>query len=777
MHDLRLALRRLRQAPGFAAVAVLTLALAIGANTAVFSIADAVLFRPLPYGEIDRLATVLTGDPGTGARYTLVSAEHMQFLTGLDDVIEGVGRIELDSLLSVTTEAGTESVRRAVATANYFGLLGIEPARGRLFDPSDLTAGGDPVLLTWSAFQRRFGGNDDVVGARARLGDHGIDIVGVLPRDFIFPSGRVEEPELVGLLRESPGDGNAFHPLVLLRPGVDVETAQDRINALADGTMSAEGVPVLEEIRSVLYPTGRPIMQFLLAASLLVLLLGCANLANMLLARTRLREREIGVQAALGAGRADLLRPLLVEAVILGLLAAVAALVMTALTFEVLVRQVPPAALGQAPVGVDARVAVFALTLGLLAAVGFALVPSWRASRLDATLLLRGTAFGRERRGAFGRPMLVTQVALAVVLVFGALIAARALVSVLRVPLGFDPEQVITVRYLPPGESGAPLQSAYTRALDEIRALPDVVAAGATGGLPISGAAPDEGTGTIDGEETAAGIFHVLPGYFEAVGTELLRGRLPSRSDVDAGTDVAVVAESAARLLFPGRDPLGQTFLSNTGRPIRVIGIVGEVTRSLTRGGQPPAYVVPNQATRLLTLVVKTRSRNDATLAEVRRLVSDLAPGAPVTAAWWSDQLGGVTAYRNPRFQTLVLGSFAFLALGLTALGVFGLVAFLVASRMRELGIRMAIGAAPGRLLAHALGHALTPALIGVGAGLLATRLLAKLAASQLYDVETGDPKILLAAALAVAVAALVAAWIPARRATRVDPMAVLRSD
>ena len=777
MNDLRLALRRLRHAPGFAAVAVLTLALAIGANTAVFSIADAVLFRPFPYENVDRLATVRMRDPETGARYTLVSAEHMQLLDGLDDVIEGVGRIDQAPSMLITIEAGTESVRRAVATASYFGLLGIEPARGRLFDASDLNAGGDPTLLTWATFQRHFEGNDDVVGASVRLGDRTVDVIGVLPRDFIFPSSRVQEAEVVGLMREGPGDDSALYPLVLLRPGVDPARAQERIAAVTGGTLATDGIPVLEDIRAVLYPTGRPVMRFLLAASLLVLLLGCANLANMLLARTRLREREIGVQAAIGASRSELLRPLIVEALILGVLAAIGALAMTALAFEMLLRQVPPAAVGQAPVGVDGRVALFTMALGLLASIAFAIVPAWRASRLDATVLLRGTAFGSDRRGSFGRPMLVTQAAVAVVLVFGGLIAARALAAVLSVPLGFDPERVITVRYFPSGDDGAARQTAYTRALDEIRTLPGVLFAGATGSLPISGGVPDEGTETLDGVETAAGIFHVLPGYFEAVDTVLLRGRLPNQSDVDSGADVAVVAESAARLLFGSGDPIGQVFRSNTGRSIRVIGVVDEVTRSLTRDGRPPAYVIPNQATGALTLVVKTRSRDDATLAEIRRLVSDLTPGVPVTADWWSDQLSAMTAYRNPRFQTIVLGSFASLALGLTALGVFGLVAFLVASRMRELGIRMAIGAAPSRLLRHALGHALTPALVGIGIGLLATRLLARLAASQLYEVETGDPTILLAAALAVAVAALVAAWFPARRATRVDPMQVLRAD
>ena len=775
MNDCRLALRRLRQAPGFTAVAVLTLALAIGANTAVFSIADAVLFRPLPYESPDRLVTVLMRDAETGVRYTSVSVEHMKFLSGLNDVIEGIGRIDLDSSLPVRTDSGTESVRRAIATADYFTVLGSHPARGRLFDESDLAAGGEPVLLTWATFQRRFGGDDAIVGATVRLGNQSLDVVGVLPSDFIFPSNFVRGAEIVGLMRQDPGQDDAIHPIARLRVGVDPATAQRRINALAKDPTFPDGTPQLEDIRTVLYPTGRGIMKFLLAASVLVLLLGCANLTNMLLVRSRLGKRQIGVQAALGASPSQLLRPLVIEALALGVAGSIAALIMTMLTSEVLVRQIPSAVIGQAPVGVDSRVASFALALGLIAALAFSIIPSWRTSRLDATLVLRIAAVGPESRSSLGRPMLVTQVALAVVLVFGALLAARGLISVIRVPLGFDPEQVIALRYLPDAQDGAGRQAGYVGALEEIRALPDVIAAGATGGLPITGFGPNEGAVSPEFGDITVAVFHVLPGYFEAVGIQLLRGRLPSQPDIDVGADVAVVAESAGRLLFPGQDPLGQTFISSTGRAIRVIGVVAEVTDSLSRKGRPPVYAIPNQATRALTLVIRTRVRSDVALAEIRRRVSDRAPDVPISAEWWSDQISEVGAYRNPRFQTIVLGSFATLALVLTGLGVFGLVGFLVAARMQELGIRIAIGAAPGRVLRHALSHALIPTVAGIGVGVLATRLLADLAASQLYEVETSDPITLLAAGLAVAVAAAMAAWLPARRAARIDPMSVLR--
>jgi hypothetical protein len=301
-------------------------------------------------------------------------------------------------------------------------------------------------------------------------------------------------------------------------------------------------VPALDPVRAVLYPSGRPVMQFLLAAAVLVLIIGCANLANMLLARTRLREREIGVQMALGASR----------------------------------------------VAVDT------------------------------------------------------------------------------------------------------------------------------------------------GERSPAGLFHVFPGYLETVGIELVRGRLPTWDDLRSGAGVAVVAGSTARLLFGEQDPIGRAIGGSSGGRYTIVGIVGEVTQAIGRQSEPPAYVIPGQEYfGIRTLVARTRGRDEATLADVRRRIGAMAPGAPVTARWWSDSISSVTAYRNPRFQTLVLGSFASLALGLTALGVFGLVAFLVASRRREMGIRMAIGATPGSLIGLTLANALAPTLAGVAPGLLATRWLSRLAEAQ----------------------------------------------
>ena len=792
LNDLKIAIRRLRGSPGFAAVATLTLALAIGANTAVFSIADAVLFGPLPYEDAERVFVVQMLDQRTGSRYTRIDYSDMQLIAEHHGGIVGVGYFEPFGSLIVAGAGGAEVVSTAEVSANYFELLGARAARGRLFNAGDAGAGGRPAVLTWASFRQRFGGDEGIVGSAVTLGDATFDIIGVLPANFVFPSVFARDTEIIGLMGPLPADAGVFHPIVRLAPDVTVAQANAQIAALVSELAPRDagqeaGVPALDPVRAVLYPTGRPVMRFLLAASALVLMIGCANLANMLLARTRLREREIGVQAALGASRAGLLRPLLIEAALMGVAGAAAALVVTSLAFDVLLRQVPPAAIGQAPVGVGGRVIVFALGLGVAGGLAFAVLPAWRASRLDALALIRGTSQTSGRRDAVGRPMLAAQVALAVVLVFGAVIAARAFVSVLQIPLGFDPDNVITVTvspHVPDPEArrdtgSSYLQDFYARAVEALEARPGVVSAGAVGTVPFDSGAPEEAVVAVDtGERSPSGVFHVFPGYFETVGIDLVRGRLPTWDDLRSAAGVAVVAGSTARLLFGEQDPIGRAIGGSSGGRYVIIGVVGEVTRSIGREDWPPAYVIPGpEYFGIRTLVARARGRDEAILADVRRQIGAMAPGAPVTARWWSDSISSVTAYRNPRFQTLVLGSFASLALGLTALGVFGLVAFLVASRRRELGIRMAIGATPASLIGLTLAKALAPTLAGVALGLLATRWLGRLAEAQLYEVDTGDPATLALAVAAVTVAALLAAYLPARRAARIDPMAVLRRE
>jgi putative ABC transport system permease protein len=639
-------------------------------------------------------------------------------------------------------------------------------------------------------------GDEAIVGRAVRLGTEMRVVIGILPADFMLPATALNflysatgRPEFL-MLGQPPGatpnpdvpqmvsDGLADEAVVRLEPGVSVEQAQAEIDSLVAPLRAGRtDQVVLVSPRAVLFPTGRPIMAFLMVAAALVLFIGCANLANMLLARSRNREREIGMCAALGATRLRIVRPIVFETVIIGLVSAAVALLVTAASFEVLLRQVPPIAYRSASVRVDGRVAAFALTLGLIAGYTFAVLPAWWSIRLDVYALLKGRSMPvRWRRIAFGHPMVVVQVALAIVLVFGAIIAGRALVSVLRVPLGFSPENLIVINAQPNPFTVPDLRGFCIRAVEVLANRADVLAAGAGGSVPTDGFGRSEAV-EISGDQRPVDALYVLPGYLETIGFAVLRGRGLTSADI-VGGDAAVLSESAARALFPSRDAMGATFKTRQGRQFVVVGIVNDVKRSLTRQLDPLAYVIPPaKMTRGMTLVARMRTRSVSALVDARREIGRLVPDTAVTAVWWSDSINASTPYQNPRFQTLVLTTFAVLAITITALGIFAVVSFAVASRTREMGVRLAIGASPSSISRLFVRQTLSAVIIGLFMGLVATQLLKRIAEAQLYGVDVRDPATLVAAVIAVLAAALFAAYLPARRASRTDPATVLRSE
>ena len=780
LDDLRFALRRLLSAPLFALAAIATLALGIGANTAIFSVADAVLFRPLPYAAADELHVIQMRDEETGARATLVDYTYLKAIDEHHGGLSAVGLLESGQRLVYTDASGSDYVPLVQVTANYFDLLGARAARGRLLTATDGTASGRPALLSHELWRMRFGERDDIVGRPLTIGTATFDIVGVLPRDFVFPSVFVRTSPIVTVMPPltRKAEGGTFHPIVRRAPGVTRQQAQGEIDALIRPlVVSKQGrthLPYLEDVRSVLYPTGRPIMGMLFAAASLLLLLGCANLSNMLLARARKDERDCGIRIALGATRGRLVRLVACEALLIGLIGSALALVVTYMTFDLLLKQVPPIAYGRAPVGVDLRVFAFGAALGVIAALAVAAIPAWRTTRFDAQFLVQQRDAVRSR--SFGRPMVVVQVAMAVVLVFGAAVTARALLSILNVPLGFSPDRVATIG-VAPALRGVGLQDFYLRAFETLSRRADVVAAGAATSLPLSPFAADQAVAVNGVRHKAVAIYHVLPGYFETLAIPLRRGRLPDASDARSGASVAVLSEAAVRVLFPDRDPIGASVATPSGGTFTVVGVVADIRRSLDQESTHPVYVLPHEAIRAMTIVVRTRSADAGTLADLKRDIAALSPNTPVGAAWWSESIAGLTAYRNPRFQTVVLGSFAALALVLTATGILGVVSFLIATRTRELGIRIAIGATPAALVGLMLRQTLMPVGIGLIAGLAATRWAGRLAEAQLFKVDVHDPATLAAASITVLVTAALAAWIPARRAGRVDPIAILRAD
>ncbi|HSA57057.1 MAG TPA: ABC transporter permease, partial [Gemmatimonadaceae bacterium] len=752
------------------------------------TVADAVLFRPLPYHEPDRLVIARMQNPATGERYTFVPMDVVQAIHGSHRGVGEVARLEDGPFVTQETPDGLAVLPAVSVTANYFQVLGVRAHAGRIFTRDDEAAGGRVVMLTHQAWRRRFGGRD-VVGRPLALATQTFDVVGILPRDFVFPTPFAEPIELVTVAPEAIGanpntrqvslNRGAIYPVARLEPGVTRSQAQSELDALFRAippSGSDPAVPVFDDVRAGLQVVGGPIMRYMLVGAVVLLLLGCANLANLLLARGRRRERETGVRAALGATQMRIVRPLLIESLLLALGASLVAMMLARVAFDLLIGLVPPEAYLGAGVGVDARVLWFTLALGLAAGVTFGVAPAWHAARRDAQSLIQRRARSAAPRAAVGTPLVAVQVALAIVLVFGAAIAGRAFVGLLRQPPGFSPDGVLTVNLDATQERGEALQDLLLRLMDDLRGHPEVVSVGATSSLPQirpNAFAPVFFPGTAN---VAADLVHALPGFFETARIPVLAGRVIALNDARAGAPLAVLSAHAARVLFPGRDPLGAV-VNASGRELTVVGVVGDVRQRLAGESAPLVYAVPGRDIRATTIVVRMREGDAEAAAAIRRRASALVPGVVVRVAWWTDRLNALAAYRNPRFQSIVLGSFATIALVLTTIGVFGVVAFLVASRRRDMGIRLALGSAPGALVAFTMRRSLAPVVIGAAAGLASTRLLARLAETQLYEVDSTDPMVLAATTGVVLLAAAVAAWLPARRAARIDPLAVLRQE
>lgn len=784
--DAVFAVRRLRHSPGFAAVAIITVMLTVGANTAILSVADAVLFRPLPYADPGHIAIIQVMNKKNGRQYTMTPYTFLQAINDGCPSIGEVGLIEDGPSFTLSRPDGPLRVPAMEASPNYFQILGVQPAAGRLLGPQDTGGEGRTAVLTFSAWQQLYGADPSIVGRSVTLGPTTLDIVGVLPRDFLFPSLFAERASVVVLRKPVDGNekGGTFHSIVRLAPGATFERAQAEVDAATasiSATVSgfADSVPFLNPVKSILYPIGQPVMRYLLAASALILLLGCANLANLLLVRGRRRLKETAVRLALGASRVRLIRPIVIEALIVGAIGAGLALLVTALTFDLLIKEVPSAAYGRAPVGVSVRVVTISMAMGLVASLLFSLVPAWRLAGVDVLALIQRRRTNSRRRtliGGLGASMVGAQVAVAVAVVFGAAIAARSFVEIAKIDLGFQPRDVARIPVGPPQTDTNP-QEFYARAMQVVAAVPGVSAASAVGSLPFSRSAPNEGAQIEGGTMMVAGIAYTLPGYVETVGIPLTRGRRLTWEDMRSDPDAVLVSESAARAMFGGDEPLNSIFTNGHGRRFHVVGVVGDVRPSYSEAARPQAYVTPPSTARGLYIVARLRDHRAAVLNDIKTALRTLNPAATPTVDWWTDQIVTDPAYKDPRFQTIVFTALASLALALTALGIFSVMSYVVSARTREMGVRLAIGASPHSLVSLVVRQSLLPVGVGIAAGLALTKWGSKLAEAQFFKVNASDPLMLVLAVATVVLASLLAAYLPARRATRINPTEVLKAE
>lgn len=796
--DLRFALRSLRKNPGFTLLAVMVMALGIGANTAVFSVVNAVLLKPLAYRDPDRIVTLWSLWQKSGG-HGQVSGPDFHDWHDQSTAFEAMAYYDDDST-AVMSGAAAEYAHVAEVTPEFFRVFGVEPAAGRLFSPEEQKPGGaGAVVISYSYWQSHFGGNANALGGSVRMLGRSFNIAGVLPPRFHFPNETdIWLPANVVFPETESRSAHNYLVAGRLKPGVRLEQAQAQMTAI--GARLAQQYKDSNTGKSVLVTRMRDEMvrnvkltlYLLLGAVALVLLIGCANVANLLLAKATARTREIAIRAAVGASRGRIVRQLITESAVLALIAGSAGLLLAKWGSDVLVALAPGNVPRLAESGIDARVLIFTLGLSVAASLLFGLAPALQISRVDLNETLKQGAARAMAGGKAGRTraaLVVVEVALSVVLLAGAGLLIRSFVALQNVSLGFQPEHVLVMESSVPASDLAGARRAtrfYKDLLSDLAALPGVSAVGATRTPP--GTPGSNGTYFIDhlpsdfGAVKTQAVFSVVtPGAMAALGIPLKRGRDFTDADVYDAPFTAIINEALARRSFPGEDPLGHLIYCGLDslKPMKIVGVVGDI-RQYGPAAEPSPEIVmpyqqhPNTAT-ALNILVRTPADSGALWGPIQRRVRARSAEVPVKFTSMQSLLSENTA--APRFRTLLLGLFAAIAVCLAMAGVYGVVAYAVGQRAGEIGLRMALGANTGDVLRLILRQGMALTGIGLAIGLIAAAAAARLLASMLFGVKASDPATYLGVAALLGGVSLAASYIPARRAARMDPVAALRQD
>jgi len=802
--DVRYAARTLAKSPGFTLAAVLALALGIGANTAVFSAVYGVLLRPLPYPDADRLALVhMRFSPQNNDRGTLSIADYLDWKAANrafeDPVLYTVRRIDI--LRGGDTGAEPEQVSGAMVTAGFFTALRSKPLLGRTFLPGDDSPTGEPVaVLSEDLWRRRFGANPAVIGQKIRTKAQYCTIVGVMPASLHFPR---QDTELwTSLPLEPPKRRGPFfyRGFGRLNPGVSLEQAQQEANAVGRNieqahpqTYSRLTLPVVPLHEATVGSVRLPLLVMFWAV-LLVLLISMVNVASLLLARANTREREMAVRASLGAGRGRLLRQLLTESVLLALPGGAAGLLLAEGAIRAL-RYWNPGNLPRIEeIHLDGRVLAFTFLVSLLSGILFGLVPALQASRAaPGESLKEGGRSGTPgaSRHRIHAALVVSEIALSLMLLIGAGLFVRSFVRLQQVSPGFQapPENLLTMRISPAGvnyDDAVKLTAFYERLLERVRQMPGVESAAVSDSLPPDREA-DADTFVIAGQQwsqeanPSVSAPLVSVDYFRALGIPLLRGRYFTAEDTANSPPVVIISEAMARRYFAGRDPIGERLKRSGPGPelsspfMEIVGVVGDVKYMGLQRESGLAYYEPTAQNREPRMFLAIRSAAASGLASaVLREIQALDRQAVVVQVTTMDQ-SIYASVAAPRFRTMLLGFFAGIALLLAAIGIYGVVAYSVTQRTHEIGIRMAVGARRLDVLRLVLGQGATLALLGICIGLGGSLALTQMLAQLLFSVKPTDPLTFGGVSLALAAVALLASFIPARRATRIDPLVALR--
>ena len=817
VQDLKYGLRTLARNPGFTLVAVLTLALGIGANTAIFSVVYGVLLGPLPYRNPGQLVQVIDDLRGLNLQNIGMSVPELEDLRDRSGIFEQVSAIWPISA-NLTGTDHPERVEAVAVSPTYFTLLGAHAQVGRLFGAEDALPGfSEGIVISDGLWRRLFAADANVLGKKLRLDNDLYTVIGVAPREFRHPAGTLRSNEVE--VWASCGFSSApFGPrdrrqnilpgaIARLKPGLSVEQAQERLDAFgnqlseqypndypAKAAWTLRVVPLHEH----LVGNVRPTLLVLFAAVGFVLLIGCANIANLLLARSTVRQREIAIRRALGAPRGRVIRQMLTESVLLSSVAGMVGIGTAFASVHLLLNLLPSKVLRVTEVGINASVLVFAFLISVVTGLVFGLAPAIQTSNPNLVDNLKEGARGlgsSSRQGRLRSLLVVSEVALSVVLMIGAGLLIRSFWRLLKVDLGFDAQNVLVAEtWLPvPNDpktdpyAKAESRTAFVReVLRRVNTLPGVQASAVTSNIPFGSTVSmvpfaTEGSPVLSSGNPTAHIAVLSPDYFHVMGTPLIQGRFLIESDGDKAPRAVLVDQTMARRFWPNQDPVGKRlrFLQPKDSPwMTIVGIVGNIKTDRVDGpGSPHVYLSIYQFNfRAVRLVLRTTAAPTALENAVRQEIQAVDPQLPVFGVrTMKEVVAGALAQR--RFSAQLIGLFAAAALLLAGIGIYGLIAYTVNQRSREIGVRMALGAQPGEVLKLVIHQGLRLTLIGVVIGLVASLALTNLMSSLLYGVHTTDAVTLISVPLSLIAVALLACYIPARRATRVGPMVALRSE
>jgi predicted permease len=819
--DVRYGLRVLWKSPGFTIVAVLSLALGVGANTAIFSIVNAVLLRSLPFPHPERLVKIVANNRGVGAQDIGFSVPELDDLRSRAGVFEQVTATQ-GGPTNLTGGERPQHLEMLEVSPNYFSMLGTFTHIGRVFGPGDETQGfAEAVVISDSLWARGFGRDPGILGRKLQLDNDPYTIVGVLPPGFRHPGRTVATdvevwvtcgfradpyPKPDRSLRVVPG------AIGLLKPGISLELAQARLDTFSSQLRAeyATNYPAgsdwsieAEPLQESLVGNVRPMLLVLMGAVVLIILLASVNVANLLLARASGRQREMAVRLAMGASRARMIRQLLTESMILSVVSGVVG-VLTAIAALHFVQFLPARIPRLAEVQVDWTVLAFALLISLLAGLGFGLVPALQSSKAEIAVAIREGARGSGTSGKTNRLrglLIASESALAVVLMVGAGLLLRTFWGLLQENPGFNPSRIVAANvYLPVPNN--PDMDRYAKpeffdsfvreAVRRVSAIPGVDLASMTTDLPVTHLSRRRPVNIEDRpDESGKGLFSeitsVTPEYFKVLQASLVRGRYFTEDDDTGKQPVAIVDESTARTYWPDRDPIGRRLSIRSPRGAAtppwctVVGVIKDIkSDGLDQSGAPhiyrPIYQFPGLRSSPLSVTVRTSLSATSVEPLIRREIQAVDPDLPVfNVRTMNEVIDGSLASR--RFSAELVGVFAVVALLLASMGIYGLLAYMVGQRAHEIGVRMALGAMPSTIGKMIVSRGAGLAGIGVGIGLLLSGIMAPLISSLLYGVRPLDPEVFLAVPLILMVVALLASYIPARRAARVNPIVALHEN